>query len=177
MSANINLLLHTDEESLKREKRVKTLNFVAVGFLIVIGSISLCLFILIKVMNLESIKKEQGSVLVKMSKFQSRQIKLFVLNNRIENIDKILKMRKDLSKITNGLIAKVPGQFFIDRLESDNKSVTISGQSMSLSTIGEFIDNLTDMARKKEIIKSLTLNSLILDQNGNTYQISVKSDL
>jgi len=177
MSANINLLLRTDEESSKRKKRIKILNFAAVASLMGVGLISLSLFILIQVINPKSFRKEQEDVLMKISQFQSRQVKLIVLNNRIENIDKILKIKKDLSKTMSSLLTKIPSKLSIDDFEVDDKSVTITGQSKSLFAIGEFINNLTDMVRNKEIIKSLTLNSLILDEGRNTYQISIKSDL
>lgn len=177
MNANINLILRTDEESLKQKKRVKIFRLVAAASLVCVGLISLGIFILIQVINPPSVKKEQEDILRKISQFQSRQANLFVLNNRVENIDKILKIRKDLAKTMNNLLATVPGQLSIDDFEVDSQSVIMAGQSSSLSAIGEFINNLADMVRKKEIIKSLTLNSLTLDNVRNVYQISVKSEL
>lgn len=177
MSANINLLLRTDEESLKQKRRIRILNLAAVASLIAIGLISLSLFILIQTASFSSINKEQEDALKIMSQFQSRQAKLLILNNRVENIDKILKVRKDLSKTMSSLLVKVPNNLSIDDFEVDDKSVVISGQSMSLFSIGEFINNLTDMVLKKEIIKSLTLNSLTLDGGRNVYLISIKSEL
>jgi hypothetical protein len=177
MSANINLLLRTDEESLKRKKRIKILNFIATVSLVSVCLISICIFIAVNIINIGVIKKKWNNAQAQMLQFQGRQSKLFVLNNRIENVDKILKTRKDFAKVANSLIAKMPSQFSIDNLRIDDKSVIISGQSMSLSAIGELINNLTDMARKKEIIKSLTLSSLVLDPGRGVYQISIKSQL
>lgn len=175
MSTNINLLLRTDEESLKRKKRIKILNFIAVSSLMCIGLIVFGLFILIQAANLPSIKREQEDVVKKMSQFQGRQVKLFVLNNRVENIDKILQIRKHLSKTVSSLLTKIPDNLLIESFMVDDKSVAITGQSKSLFVIGEFINNLTDMARKKEVIKSLTLNSLILDEGGRVYSVSVRA--
>lgn len=177
MNTNINLLLRTDEESLKRKKRIKILNFAGAASLIGVGIMSLIIFISIQAVNSTGIRKEQEDILMKMSQFQSRQAKLFLLNNRVENIDKILKIRKDLPKTTSGLLAKIPVSLSIDNFEADSNSVIITGQSRSLFAIGEFINNLTDMVYKKEIIKSLTLNSLTFDDGKNVYQISVKSEL
>lgn len=177
MSTDINLLLPRDEESLKRKKRIKILNLTGAASLLGVGLISLAIFILIQAIDPSGVRKEQDDVLRRLSQFQSRQVKLFVLNNRIENIDKILKIRKDLSKTTSGILAKIPRDLSVDNFEADDKLVAITGQSRSLLAIGEFINNLTDMVRKKEIIKSLTLNSLILDENRNVYQVSIKSEL
>ncbi|MDP2585381.1 MAG: hypothetical protein Q8P29_00715 [Candidatus Levybacteria bacterium] len=177
MSANINLLLRTDEESLKQKRRIKILNFTAVASLIGIGLISLGIFILIQVVNPKSLKKEQEDVLGRISQFQSRQVKLFVLNNRVENIEKILKVRRDISKTMNGLLERMPSGLSVEDFVIDDKLVIVVGQSKSLYTIGEFVNNLTDMVKKKEIIKSLTLSSLSFDESKNAYQISVKSEL
>lgn len=177
MTTNINLLLRTDEESLKRKKRIKILNFAGAASLVGVGITSLIIFISIQAVNSAGIRKEQEDVLMKTSQFQSRQVKLFVLNNRVENIDKILKIRKDLSKTTSGLLAKIPVNLSIDTFEVDSNSVIITGQSRSLFTIGEFINNLTDMVYRKEIIKSLTLSSLTFDEDRGIYRVSIKSEL
>lgn len=177
MSININFLLHSDEEEIRRKKRAKTLNFIAFTFLISICLISVGIFILIQSVDFESIRNERRDVLEKISKFKDRQDKLAVANDRIENIDKILKTRRDFPKITNDLLVKVPSNLTVDNFEVDNESVVISGQSKSLFAIGEFLNSLTDMVRKKEIIKSLTLNSLVLNYGNSVYGFSVKSQL
>lgn len=177
MSTNINLLLNTDEDSLRRKKRIKIFNAVAAISLIGAGLMSLGIFMSIQAINPASLKKEQDNVQRKISQLQDRQAKLFLLHNRVENIDKILKVRKNLPVAMNGLLVKVPDNLSVETLEINDKLVIVSGQSRSLYAIGEFINNLTDMAGKKEIIKSLTLNSLSFDEGKNVYQISVKSDL
>jgi hypothetical protein len=177
MSVNINLLLRTDEESLKRKKRVKVFNFVAIASLIGVGLISLGIFISIQVIDPGSIRKEQADVLKKISALQGRQAKLFALNNRVENIDKIMTTRRDFSRIMSSLLTKIPGNLSVGNFVIDDKAVVIVGQSKSLAVIGEFINNLTDMVRKKEIIKSLTLNSLSLDEGKSAYFVSITSGL
>lgn len=177
MNANINLLLHANEDVLRREKKLKLLNLVAGIFIATVGLVSLAVFILIQIFNPEPIIKQQQEISKQISLLQDRQLKLVILNNRIENIDKILSIRRDLSKATNSLLAKVPSQLSIDNFEIDEKGAVVSGQSGSLSVIGQFIANFTDMVRKKEIIKSLTLTSLTLDEGKNTYLVSIKSEL
>lgn len=177
MSVNINLLIRTDKDSLKRRKITKILDLIAILSLLGVGLIALIIFMSIRAVNSSSISKEQENVLAKLSQFQARQVKLFVLNDRIENIDKILTIRKNISGTLSGLLAAIPGRLSVDDFEVDDKSVIIAGQSQSLSVIGEFINNLADMVRRKEIIKSLTLNSLILNESNHTYQVSIKSEL
>jgi competence protein ComGC len=179
MNTDINLLLHTNEETLRKNKNTKIFNLIAAVFLIGVCLISVSIFIMISAANAESesIRKKQEDVLKKMSKFQDRQVKLFILSDRVENIDKLLQTRRNFYKISNGLLMKVPSDLSVDGFAINDNSVIISGQSNSLLTISEFINNLTDMARKKEIIKSLTLSSLVLDDSNNAYVITVNSQL
>ena len=176
MSTNINLLVRTDKETARHKKRVRLFNFAAIVSLIVVGLVYFGIAVLIQVVNPGSIEKEHQDLLGKMAKLQNREKTLFTLNNRIENIEKIMKASDTISTKANSLFAKIPNQLSLDNFELDNKSVIIVGQSNSLSAIGEFISNLTDMARKKEVIKSLTLNSLNLDADKNIYNISVRSE-
>lgn len=177
MNTNINLLLHTDEESLKRQKRVKILNLIAVMFLIGVGAISLLTFLLTQTINSSAILKEQNDVIEKISQFRDRQAKLFVLHNRIDNVEKVLEKRIDLSNVISGLLVKTPDRLFIEDLEVNDKTVSLTAKSTSLAAIGELINNLTDMVRKKEIITSLILNTLVFDEGKNSYQVSIKSEL
>ena len=113
----------------------------------------------------------------KISELQGRRVKLLVLGNRVDGISEILEKRKDLSKITSSILAKTPAGLSIEALEIGDKVVILTAQSPSLFSIGELINNLSDMVRKKEIISSLTLNSLVFDESRNSYQVSLKSGL
>src|SRR3989344_2278216 len=108
MNTNINLLAHPDEESLKRQKRAKRLNFIAITFLVVVGGISVFLFLMTQIINPSAIVKEQQVVIEEISRSQNKQAKFFILNNRIDNIEKILQKRLELGKVTDALLAKIP---------------------------------------------------------------------
>ena len=75
------------------------------------------------------------------------------------------------------LLTKIPADVSVSSFIIDDKSVTVRGESKSLSPIAELISNLSDMVYKKEIIKSLTLNSLALNTSGNAFEVTIKSDL
>ena len=177
MNTNINLLLRKDEETLKRQRKIKKLNLLAVSFLIAIGALSLLIFLLIQIINPSSVKKEQDETLRKISAYQTQQAKLLILENRVNNISEILNKRKDLSKVIQTILTKTPDRVFIESLEADGKSVIMTAQSSSLSSIGDFINNLTDMVRKKDLIDALTINALIFDEARNSYQISLTANL
>lgn len=176
MNTDINLLLHTDDESVRRLRKVKILNFAAVMSLIGIGLISLIIFLLIQAINPPSIQEKRDEILRKTSQYQERKAKLFIINDRINSIAEILEKRKNLSKAANILLAKTPNKLLIENLEINDTVISLTAKSTSLAQIGEFINNLTDMVRKKEI-SSLTLNYLSFDESNNAYSFSIKSEL
>ncbi|OGH17958.1 MAG: hypothetical protein A3C22_01595 [Candidatus Levybacteria bacterium RIFCSPHIGHO2_02_FULL_37_10] len=177
MNTNINLLLPKDDESLKIKKKTRIFNIIAIIFVFAIGTMSLVIFLLIQAADSPSLKEEQIDVLRKLSQFQDRQIKLLTANNRIENIYEILKTRKKLPQAANVLLERIPDNLSIGNLEIDSKAISMTAQSASLFSIGELINNLTDMVKKKEIINSLTLNSLIFNEDKNTYAVTIQADL
>lgn len=178
MSADINFLLHKDEESLRRKRKIKIFNLIAALFLIGVGSISLVIFLLIQAINVPSIKREQDDILRKISQFKGRQAKLLVAADRVNNIQELLDKRKKLPKAMNAILAKTSASNLqITDFELDSKAITLTSQSSSLFYIGTLINNLTDMVRKKEIINSLTLQSLVYDESKNSYSISLRSEL
>lgn len=175
MNTNINLLLQVNKESLKRQTTVKRFNFIAIMLLVVVGGISVLLFLLVQLIIPSSIKKDQNAIIEQISKSQNKQAKFFILNNRVDNIEKILQKRLDLGKVTDSLLANMPDKLFIEDLEIDDKQVIMTAKSTSLLAIGELINNLTDMVHKKEIIRSLTLTTLVFDESKSSYQVSIKS--
>lgn len=184
MSTNINLLLSKENELPKRKKKARILSIIAAFFLTAIAIFSLFTFLAIRSTNLDLIKEEQNETLRKISKFQAKQAKLFILGDRIKNIQEIFAKRKqaiekkqNLAKMTSGLLAAIPQGLTVENLEVNEENILISGSSKSLFTIGEFINNLTNMVYKKEIINSLTLTTLVFKENENIYQVSTKSDL
>lgn len=177
MSTNINLLLPKDGESLKRKMKVRVFNIAAIISVFATGLMSIVVFLLIQAVSPVSVEREQEDVLRKLSQFQDRQAKLLIVNKKIEDISEILERRKDLHLVTGVLLSKVPSNLSIDSLEIDSKNVSITAQSASLFSIGELINNLTDMVRKKEILSSLTLNSLTFNEGQKNYQLTIKSEL
>lgn len=184
MSPNINFLLRKDEELLKRQTRAKVFNFAAIIFLIGLGAVSLAIFLSIQAMAVPSLREERSAVQRKIANFQNRRVKLLVLNSRLESIQKIFEKRQadlakkqNVAKMTNALLEKVPDNLSIGALEIDEKIVLLTAKSTSLFPIGQLINALTDMAKKKEIISSLTLESLVFEESANSFQVSLKAEI
>lgn len=177
MNTSINFVLPKGQEFLEQQKRAKTINLIATSFPIMVGIISLILFLITQAINPVSIKEQQEETINKIAKLQDRKIKLFIVNDRLDNISELLKGRRNFADNISTLLSRMPSQVSLENLEIDDKQILITASSVSLRSIDEFINNLIVMAEEKEVIHSLFLDSLTFEEGKNNYLVSLKSEL
>lgn len=178
MSSNINFLLNKNSDLVKQKKGLKIIRIASVVVLVVVTLLSIVVFFLNRSLYPASLKKEQESIVQSMNFLRNREAKLTVVNNRIENISSILNERLDYYKVISTLLQKLPDGVFVERIKVDKKTILLSVSSSSLLPISEFINNLIDMAKEKEIISALTLDFLTIDQKTrSSYSVSLTANL
>ena len=179
MSNDINLLVKKDKKLLKEQSKIKAFRLIAVGFLAVLLLISALVFLLNQQLSNTyiEIEKNRESVLTEMKPFREKEAKLNVINNRIENISKVLEKRVDVYKIINTILGQTPEGILVEVLEFTEKKISLKISSGSLSPVDGLINNLVDMAKRKEIIKSLTLESLDVSSLTGSYNISISMSI
>ncbi len=151
-----------------------TFRLLAIGLLVVILISSIATFLLNKRPSSVSINEDQEeSLLNQMAVFKKKEAKLTLINNRINNISNFLDKRTDAYKILNTLLGKVPEGTLLDSLELTQSTADIRASSRSLHSIDNLINNLIDMAKRKEIINRVKLNSLDLDSEEGKYAVSI----
>lgn len=121
--------------------------------------------------------KERDSVLSSINRLQEKEARLRSINDRLQGIREILKKRKDYHGILTTVLQKIPDGASIEKLEVDSKAVLLTVSSNSLVPIDGLINNLIDMAVKKEIITNLVLESLTLDPKKGNYLVNIKANL
>lgn len=175
MSNDINLLVKKDKKLLKEQNKLKVFRLIAVGLLVVLLLISASVFLLNQQLSSASseIEKDRESVLTELKPFSEKEAKIIIVNNRIENISKVLNKRVDVYKIINTLLGQSPEGILIDSLEFTEKKISVKVSSGSLESVDGFINNLVDMAKRKEIIRVLTLDSLDMTELARTYRVSI----
>ena len=179
MSNDINLLVKKDKKLLREQSQLKAFRLIAIGCLLSLLLISLSIFLLNQKLSCTSaeIEKDRESVLTEMKPFREKETKLNVVNNRIDNISKVLNKRTDVYKILNTLLRQVPEGILVDSLGFYEKKVSIEISSSSLIPVDGLINNLVDMAKRKEIIKTLTLDSLDVSESVGSYKVSISMSI
>lgn len=177
MNSNINLILPKDKEFVERQKKGKVLNATAVVFPILIGIVSLAVFLITQAINPTAIRRQQDETINEIAKLQDKKIKFFIVKDRLENIDGILKKRINFAENINNILSKTVSGVSLVNLDIDSKKVILTLSSLSLKSLDEFINSLIVMAERKEIIRSLKLDSLTFNEKENEYLVSLSSDL
>jgi len=179
MSNEINLLIKKDKNLLKEQSKLKVFRLIAIGSLLTILLISLSIFLLNQKLSNSSLKveKDRESVLVEMKPFFEKESKIIIVNNRIDNITKVLKKRMDVYKILNTILGKIADGILIETLEFSEKKISMNITSYSLIPIDVFFNDLIEMAKRKEIVKSLTLESLDASSLTGSYKISIDMNI
>ena len=177
MNNNINLILPKDKEFVERQKKGKALNTIAIVFPILIGIISLAVFLITQAINPTAIRRQQDETINEIAKLQDKKIKFFIVKDRLGNIDSILKNRINFAENINNLLSKTISGVSLVNLDIDNKQVVLTLSSFSLKSLDEFINSLIVMVEKKDTIRSLKLDSLTFNEIENEYLISLSSDL
>lgn len=176
MSKNINLVLKEETEVLKRKRRIKVFRLVSAALLLLVLLMALSIYLLNLRVAPSTIDKDKDALLNQLLPLREKEGKLKVVNDRINNISSVLNVRRDVYKIVNTLLEEVPGGIKLDNLEFSEQLVAIKVSSDSLLLVDELINNLIDMARRKEIVSTLILNSLDATAAGE-YSVSINIGL
>ena len=164
MSNGINLLATTNKGLGKNEGKVKTLKLIALISIILVGLSSVTVFLLTRQFSVSSIENQQKSILQQMKIASKKETKIVIINNRLKAISDILLQRIDYSQIVKALSNKIPAEVSVDKLVISDKKISIMVSSASLLSINTVIDNFVDMAKKKDMISSVILDSLSMDK-------------
>lgn len=175
MSNDINLISHQDDQSLIEKKRLKIIRNISFVFGGVLVLFAIIIFIANAAFSTSGIKNQQESAINQMGMLKDRSAKLFVVNNRIVNISRIIKERNNYSSI-NSVIKLVPSDVKLNNLSFDKDNISITVISSSLLPLDGLINKLLEKIVKKEIIKSLTISSLTINQKNGNYYLSMKAE-
>ncbi|MCL4354634.1 hypothetical protein M1349_04175 [Patescibacteria group bacterium] len=174
MNSNINLVLSKEGQTLKNKKKIKLLNGIALGLLLVVAATSVILFLLNTLNPLSSIKKDQLATINNITFLKERSGKLVIVNDRLKNISEINNKRKKFSPTIDYLIS-ILGNLKISFLEIDDKSISFSVSSYSLLEENDFLQKLIVKSSKKEMVQDLIIDSLTVNEKTGLYQLKLRA--
>src|ERR1035437_451551 len=177
MNNDINLISNKDTAFLKAKNRLKQTRTIAIISLVIIALVSIVVFIINSQTSLTGIKNDENSTLQNISYLNKKAAKLAIINNRLKDISDILGKRKNYTNAINTLLQLMPPGLSTSTLELDKKDVALVVNSNSLLLIDKFLNSIIDLSAKKQVIGSVTIESLIVNPKTGNYSLSVITTL
>lgn len=176
MTKNINFLTIVSLDTKKSKKGIKLARIVAICSLILVVLLSVLVYYLSRVVYPQALKTERASLLKSLSSLRSKEAKLAVVANRVENASELISKRVDYSKTINKFFERKPSEINVDSLKIDKKTIILTFSSNSLLPINEFIDGLIELGRER-VVNLLVLDSLSTSESRGIYSVSLTSNL
>lgn len=176
MNSDINLVSSKTQQVEAELKRIKALKIAAIGSLAVVGLISILLFIITVTLPVSSVKKNQEQTLSNISALHEKLTKYTLIDDRVNNIEGIINSRKDYTKLLNTLLDKLPPDLTVDSMIIDAGTFTFVVSGQSLTPIDNFIEDVRILGNKENIIKNLSIQSLIVNAGGAKYILTLQAD-
>lgn len=176
MNNDINLVSADSINSLgnKLQNRVKTAGVVS---LLMVGFLSIILFGLNRLFSPQSIIDEQGRLVASMASDNTKQIKLFLLSQRVNDSSTIISKRNNYDVILGSIFSKSGSNVSVASLSVDKKKISLILNSSSLLYLNDFIENLKGMVEKKQFIKNVTVNNLNLGNAKTGYVLDLSIEI
>lgn len=175
MSSSINLISTRSDDLDTKLKRLRITRIIAVICLIFVAVSAVGVFILTAQVPLASIKKDEAATLNDISYLHDKSAKLYLANDRINNIQNIISKRKNYSDTMSKILGIMPAGVNIDALTIDDKSLILSVSSTSLTSIEGFLNSYVNMANNGKVINSVSVDNLVLNPKIGRYGVSLKA--
>lgn len=171
----------TDINLIKREsthvaaKRLRILRIVSLFAALVVVLSSVVLFVATRQASLEPIKQEQNALLQNISLLQERAAKLNFLNDRVRNVESIIKERKNYTGAVSIILENLPSNVSTSSLTLSEEDMLLTVTSSSLASINEFLNTTIAVSEENHLLRDLTIESLTSQERQ--YILTLKAKL
>lgn len=171
MSIDINLVNKQTSEG-SRDIRLKKIKIISFAVLIIVASLSVILFLINLRFSVNYVQNQQNRIIQELSAYDKTTSKLFVLNQRLSDINSIKKERKQYQEKTDLLFKKIPGGVKIQDYTIDESGASMNLTSASLLDLDTFLNYLLGLSKSKKI-NSIVLDQLSSAENGYSMKIII----
>lgn len=178
MNNSINLLDYKNKIVVKKNNsNQKTIRLTAIGLLFLVSSSSIIFFILIAFSPLPELNRQHKIASFNLSHAVPEIVKIGLINERADNIKKIIDNRSSYDRILANLQKKLPIGVVFEAISIDKKSITLSISSNSLLRIEEFLNTLKKNDNESEKFSKIVLSSLSTDSVSDKFLVNLSIDI
>lgn len=177
MNKEINLVVGKKKEVIQRETQLKVTRFLAIASLVVVISLSVGVFLINQLSGIQGSLQKEKDATQNISFFQKKIGTLLLTENRMKDIDTLIKNQSHLDVTIKGLMDGIPDDVRIDSLTMTRKDMTMTLVSSNLESINSFLDFIVSKVNNNQLLSKLTVNNIIADTTLQKYIVSIKGDL
>ena len=173
MSADINLIIDR-RDRVKQEKIFKKVQLVTYCALFLVMAVSAALFILNVGSPFESLVAQKNELQSRLAPLLVKEKKYIFVQNRIQDIEKIVTGRIDYDKLITLVRAQIPDGITIKELNIKNDdSISLHVSSLSLIPLSEMFDNFTKLGETDKRFKKIQIQELSLNIKQGGYNATM----
>src|SRR5688572_10225393 len=137
----------TDINLIKREtskvaaRRLKYLRILAVAVACIVALSSSTLFIATRQNSIDSLKAQQNVLLQNITLFGDKAAKINFLNDRVRNIESVIKERKAYTSTVATILDGLPSNVTTSSLTLSEEDMLLTVSSSSLASVNEFLNS------------------------------------
>jgi Tfp pilus assembly protein PilN len=176
MNNEINLIASRRKASITKGKSVLFVRNIAISCLIFVIVLSISLFFYSRNPRLLLLERQEQTAVRGISFAQQKIVSLLLTENRLSDIHSLLSKRDTFETTLSDIVRTLPQGVSVDSLSINQKAISITVSSLSLTSLNTFLDDITAETANKHIFKKLTVNSLIADLQVGRYILSLQGD-
>lgn len=174
MNRGINLLREKKQVTLSPAlKKLRILRIIALGFLFTISCFSIILFLLIALSPLPSLQQQEKNSLSTISQYHPDMARLELIVDRLKSSMVIIQNRNNFDQTLSEVRDMMPNGLTIVALNMQEKKISLTVTSQSLTSMDTFITNLTNSVDEKKNFSQVFLAGLITDEQRKLYTLTI----
>ena len=175
MNKEINFLRnkqHTTQDT----SLVKYVRLASIVLLFLVGTAAIVLFFLESQSPVVALKKQEDAALATLQELHAKAAKLILIDDRIGNINDILKTRTNYIKTMDLFLSKVPQDVVVTTLSINEEKVVLLISSRSLSNMNTFMDNMIVFTSTDKLFKKVIVENISGDVKAGMYFLSLTAE-
>ncbi|HUD09329.1 MAG TPA: hypothetical protein VMR77_00785 [Patescibacteria group bacterium] len=177
MSDSINLVSPKNEQLEKEQNRLRIARVVAFSVMFLVAAVAVLVFVVNLTLPINSIKRSEEVTLSNIAALHKKFVQYYFVQDRINHLTNVIEKRNKVSDVVDAFLAITPDDLSIGSMQIDVKKFSLIMSGGSLVSMNKFIDDVTILSQKKNIIQNVVVQQLSLDVKNNKYSISIQADI
>lgn len=174
-TSSINLISNQSNDLEQKLRRLMIVRVIAIVFLSFVGLLTVVVFVLSLSIPIPQIKKEESGTLSSISYLQDKAAKIYLANDRVNNIKNITVKRNNYSDLITKIASGITEDVSVDALSIDQNILLLTVSGRSLESVNKVIDYMVGLGNNRKLLSNVSADTVSLNTSTLRYSVSFKS--